>query len=139
MLTSCAPYETALAGARVARALGRPWVADLEDPWALDEMRLHPTALHGALDRRAMRRALSVQRTIARLSDDSGQIEATWFGRRFIERRLKRGQQIVVSGKLKRFGRALTWTLGAAAANDFLQAAFSALCAKANELEDSTP
>ncbi len=49
-----------------------------------------------------------VQRTIARLSDDSGQIEATWFGRRFIERRLKRGQQIVVSGKLKRFGRALT-------------------------------
>jgi hypothetical protein len=35
-----------------------------------------------------------------------------------------------------RFGRALTWTLGAAAANDFLQAAFGALCAKANELED---
>ena len=35
-----------------------------------------------------------------------------------------------------RFGRALTWTLGAAAANDFLQAAFSALCAKTNELEE---
>ena len=34
-----------------------------------------------------------------------------------------------------RFGSALTWTLGAAAANDFLQAAFSALCAKTNELE----
>jgi ATP-dependent DNA helicase RecG len=49
-----------------------------------------------------------VQRTIARLSDDTGQVEATWFGRRFIERRLKRGQQIVVSGRLKRFGRALT-------------------------------
>jgi ATP-dependent DNA helicase RecG len=49
-----------------------------------------------------------VQRTIARLSDDTGRIEATWFGRRFIERRLKRGQQIVVSGRLKRFGRALT-------------------------------
>jgi hypothetical protein len=38
-----------------------------------------------------------------------------------------------------RFGRALTWTLGAAAANDFLQAAFTALCAKANELEESSP
>src|SRR5918992_2321687 len=49
-----------------------------------------------------------VQRTIARLSDETGQIEATWFGRRFIERRLKRGQEIVVSGRLKRFGRALT-------------------------------
>jgi hypothetical protein len=36
-----------------------------------------------------------------------------------------------------RFGRALTWTLGAAAANDFLQAAFAALCAKANELEET--
>jgi hypothetical protein len=34
-----------------------------------------------------------------------------------------------------RFGRALTWTLAAGAANDFLQAGFAALCAKANELE----
>jgi hypothetical protein len=38
-----------------------------------------------------------------------------------------------------RFGRALTWTFGAAAANDFLQAAFAALCAKANELEERAP
>jgi hypothetical protein len=35
-----------------------------------------------------------------------------------------------------RFGRLLTWTLGASAANDFLQAAFTALCAKANRLEE---
>ena len=35
-----------------------------------------------------------------------------------------------------RFGRLVTWTLAAGAANDFLQAAFSALCAKTNELED---
>jgi hypothetical protein len=38
-----------------------------------------------------------------------------------------------------RFGRLLTWSLGAAAANDFLQAAFTALCAKANELEQRGP
>ncbi len=49
-----------------------------------------------------------IQRTIARLSDSTGEIEATWFGRRFIERRLRVGQEIVVSGRLKRFGRALT-------------------------------
>ena len=49
-----------------------------------------------------------VQRTIARLSDETGSIDATWFGRRFIERRLRRGQEIVVSGRLKRFGRSLT-------------------------------
>jgi hypothetical protein len=34
-----------------------------------------------------------------------------------------------------RFGRLLTWSLGAAAVNDFLQAGFSALTAKSNELE----
>jgi hypothetical protein len=35
-----------------------------------------------------------------------------------------------------RFGRLLTWSLGAAGANDFLQAAFASLTAKANELEE---
>ena len=50
-----------------------------------------------------------VQRTIAKLSDETGEIEATWFGRRFIERRLRTGQEIVVSGRLKRFGR--RWTI----------------------------
>src|ERR671935_1937188 len=34
-----------------------------------------------------------------------------------------------------RFGRLLTWSLGAAGANDFLQAGFGALAQKANELE----
>ena len=34
-----------------------------------------------------------------------------------------------------RFGRLLTWSLGAAAANDFLQAAFTALTDKASELD----
>jgi hypothetical protein len=37
-----------------------------------------------------------------------------------------------------RFGRLLTWSLGAAGANDFLQAGFKILCEKANELEEST-
>jgi hypothetical protein len=34
-----------------------------------------------------------------------------------------------------RFGRLLTWSLGAAAANDFLQAGFAELTARANRLE----
>ena len=45
-----------------------------------------------------------VQRTTATLVDETGSIEATWFGRRFIERRLLRGDTIVVSGRLKRLG-----------------------------------
>ena len=36
-----------------------------------------------------------------------------------------------------RFGRLLTWSLGAAAANDFLQAGFNALTAKANQREQA--
>ena len=34
-----------------------------------------------------------------------------------------------------RFGRLITWTLGAAGANDFLQAGFAALANRSNELE----
>ena len=50
-----------------------------------------------------------IQRTIARLEDDTGSIDATWFGRRFIERRLPVGGEVVVSGKIKHFGRRLTF------------------------------
>ncbi len=35
-----------------------------------------------------------------------------------------------------RFGRMLTWSLAAAAGNDFLQAGFTALTAKSNQLEE---
>jgi hypothetical protein len=37
-----------------------------------------------------------------------------------------------------RFGRLLSWTLGAAGLNDFLQAGFAALTNKSNELEQRT-
>ncbi len=50
-----------------------------------------------------------VQRTLATLEDETGSAEATWFGRRFIERRLHAGDAVVVSGKLRRFGRRITF------------------------------
>jgi hypothetical protein len=37
-----------------------------------------------------------------------------------------------------RFGRLLTWSLGAAGVNDFLQAGFATVTAKANEVRDRT-
>ena len=40
------------------------------------------------------------QRVIAQLSDLSGTAEAIWFGRRYVERRLEPGAEIVVSGKV---------------------------------------
>jgi glycosyltransferase involved in cell wall biosynthesis len=48
------PYATAEAAAR----LGRRWVADLSDPWALDEMWSFATAVHRRRELRRMRRLL---------------------------------------------------------------------------------
>lgn len=45
-----------------------------------------------------------VQRTIATLVDESGAIDAIWYGRRFVEHRLHVGQEIVASGRVKAQG-----------------------------------
>jgi glycosyltransferase involved in cell wall biosynthesis len=58
VLASCVPYDTAFAGACVAQRLGVPWVADLEDPWALDEMAVEPTTIHHRRSLARMRRGL---------------------------------------------------------------------------------
>ena len=59
LLANLIPYETAEAAATIASRLGIPWVADLEDPWALDEMRVHPTFVNHRIDRRRMLRGLA--------------------------------------------------------------------------------
>jgi glycosyltransferase involved in cell wall biosynthesis len=56
---SVSPYSTARAASQISRALGKPLVLDLEDPWALDEMLMHETAVHARLDRREMGRSLA--------------------------------------------------------------------------------
>lgn len=56
---SLSPYESAEAAARIASERGRPWVADLRDPWALDEMRVYVTGLHRRLDLRRMHSSLA--------------------------------------------------------------------------------
>jgi glycosyltransferase involved in cell wall biosynthesis len=70
---SCLPYETAFAGARVAAALGRPWIADLEDPWALDEMRPQPSRLHEAMALREMRRALATAAAVVMAAPEAAE------------------------------------------------------------------
>ncbi len=42
ILGELGPYETSFGVENLAARLGVPWVADLQDPWALDEMRLYP-------------------------------------------------------------------------------------------------
>jgi len=49
-----------------------------------------------------------LQLTTAVLTDESGQVSATWFGRRFIERQLHEGDTALFSGKVKRRGWEVT-------------------------------
>lgn len=44
------PYECVEVGATLSRKLARPWVADLGDPWALDEVNIYPTGFHRRRD-----------------------------------------------------------------------------------------
>jgi glycosyltransferase involved in cell wall biosynthesis len=68
---SLVPYESAWAALRIARSLGKPLVVDLQDPWALDEMWVYPTAAHRALDRRRMRRCLAAADAIVMNTPES--------------------------------------------------------------------
>ena len=52
------PWASADLAMRLAAVTGKPWIADLGDPWALDEMAIYPTALHRRADLRRMDRAL---------------------------------------------------------------------------------
>lgn len=55
---SLVPYEAAAAAGRLAARLGKPWIADLQDPWALDEMSQYPTGLHRRVELARMARLL---------------------------------------------------------------------------------
>ena len=55
---SMSPFESAWAAAALAKKFRLPWVADLRDPWALDEMQVHITGLHRRLEAVRMRRSL---------------------------------------------------------------------------------
>ena len=61
---SMLPYETAEAAACLASENDLPWIADLRDPWALDEMMVFPTPLHRRLELSAMESDLSSARAI---------------------------------------------------------------------------
>lgn len=68
---SMSPFESGEAAARLAGRLGKPWVADLRDPWALDEMLQYPTRLHRHLAERRMRSVLSTAAAIVMNTDEA--------------------------------------------------------------------
>jgi glycosyltransferase involved in cell wall biosynthesis len=65
------PYASAMAGVRLSRTLGRPWVADLGDPWALDEMMVYPSSLHRKAELRRMHRLLRTASAIVMSTEEA--------------------------------------------------------------------
>jgi glycosyltransferase involved in cell wall biosynthesis len=58
------PYVSAHSAARLASETGLPWVADLGDPWALDEMMVYPSRMHRRRELHLMRRLLGTASAI---------------------------------------------------------------------------
>jgi glycosyltransferase involved in cell wall biosynthesis len=58
------PYVSAETGAALSKQLGKPWVADLGDPWALDEMMIYPSVVHRRLAAKRMRELLGTAAAI---------------------------------------------------------------------------
>jgi glycosyltransferase involved in cell wall biosynthesis len=61
---SLSPYSSAVVARQVAGALHKPWVADLRDPWALDEMTVYPTGLHRRLELERMKNVLGAAKAV---------------------------------------------------------------------------
>jgi glycosyltransferase involved in cell wall biosynthesis len=56
---SMSPFQSSAPASALSRLRRIPWIADLRDPWALDEMRVYPSRLHRRLELQAMRDALA--------------------------------------------------------------------------------
>ena len=64
ILATMSPFESAEIAAKLSKQFNVPWVADLRDPWALDEMQVYPSALHRSIETMKMRRLLSTAELI---------------------------------------------------------------------------
>lgn len=61
---SMSPFESAEVAAHLSRKYDIPWVADLRDPWALDEIQVYPSFVHKRITLNRMHRVLSTASTI---------------------------------------------------------------------------
>lgn len=59
IFATMSPFESGEIASELSKRLHLPWVADLRDPWALDEMAIYPTALHRRQEMLKMERVLS--------------------------------------------------------------------------------
>ncbi|MCX8022640.1 MAG: glycosyltransferase [Syntrophorhabdaceae bacterium] len=59
ILATMSPFESAIVAATLSRRFKIPWIADLRDPWALDEMQVYYSSIHRRIHKKRMHNALS--------------------------------------------------------------------------------
>lgn len=64
IFATMSPFESAEVASEASSRLKIPWVADLRDPWALDDIQIYPTRLHRKLEMAKMERLLSTASAI---------------------------------------------------------------------------
>jgi glycosyltransferase involved in cell wall biosynthesis len=64
IFATMSPFESAQVASEASSRLKIPWVADLRDPWALDDIQIYPTRLHRRLEMAKMERLLSTASAI---------------------------------------------------------------------------
>jgi glycosyltransferase involved in cell wall biosynthesis len=64
IVATMSPFESAAPAGILAKHFDIPWIADLRDPWALDEMQVFPSALHRWIETAKMERLLSTAEVI---------------------------------------------------------------------------
>lgn len=77
ILATMSPFSTAEAAAVLSQELGVPWVADLRDPWALDEIAQYPTRWHRRVAVRTMSRCLSSAAVVVANTPDAAEAMRT--------------------------------------------------------------
>jgi glycosyltransferase involved in cell wall biosynthesis len=58
IFVTMSPWMSGDAARELAERSGKPWVADLRDPWVFDEMQFYPSGIHRFLEGRRMKRML---------------------------------------------------------------------------------
>ena len=58
IFVTMSPFDHAIVARELSQRHGLPWLADLRDPWALDEFQVYPSRWHRMQAQRSMRQAL---------------------------------------------------------------------------------
>ena len=81
IFATMSPFASGEAARRLSLRLGIPWVADLRDPWALDEMQVYLSAWHRRLELRKMEQLLSTAALIVMNTPEAGKALQSAFPR----------------------------------------------------------